>query len=79
MTSTVRTFLFRFASSEEDVSYFRTYYGPTLKAFEALPPEKQAQMEKEMVELNYKFDNNGGKGGPVAIAGEYLETVIVRA
>jgi ubiquinone/menaquinone biosynthesis C-methylase UbiE len=79
MTSTVRTAVFRFVSSEENVSFFRTYYGPTLKAFESLPPEKQAALEKDLVALNYQFDKNGGKGGPVAIAAEYLETVIVRA
>jgi ubiquinone/menaquinone biosynthesis C-methylase UbiE len=79
ITSTRRDMVFRFASSEEDVSFFRAYYGPTLKAFEALPPEKRAEMEKEMVALNYRFDKNGGQGGPVAIAAEYLETVIVRS
>ena len=33
---TERTFTFRFRSAEEFVDFFRTWYGPTLKAFAAL-------------------------------------------
>jgi SAM-dependent methyltransferase len=79
MTSRVRTLIFRFASAEDNVGFFRRYYGPTLKTFESLPPSRRDALEQEMVELNRKFDRNGGKGGPVAIAADYLETVIVRA
>ncbi|HYV38916.1 MAG TPA: methyltransferase domain-containing protein [Gemmataceae bacterium] len=79
MTSQVRTAIFRFASAEDNVHFFRTYYGPTLKTFEALPAAKREALEQEMIELNCKFDRNGGKGGPVAITADYLETVIVRA
>ena len=35
--------------------------------------------EREMIELNHRFDLNGGQGGPIAIAADYLETVMVRA
>ena len=37
MTNQVRTTVFRFASAEDNVAFFRKYYGPTLKMFEALP------------------------------------------
>jgi ubiquinone/menaquinone biosynthesis C-methylase UbiE len=77
--SQVRTAVFRFASAEENVDFFRTYYGPTLKTFEALPATGRQALEREMIELNNRFDLNGGKGGPIAIAADYLETVIVRA
>jgi ubiquinone/menaquinone biosynthesis C-methylase UbiE len=79
MTSQVRTAVFRFPSAEDNVEFFRTYYGPTLKAFEALPASRRDDLRGEMVELNRKYDLNGGKGGPIAIAADYLETVIVRA
>jgi ubiquinone/menaquinone biosynthesis C-methylase UbiE len=79
LKSTTRTMVFRYPSSEENVAFMRTYFGPTLKAFEALSPEKRIELEKEMVALNNRHDKNGGKGGPVAIAAEYLETVIIRA
>jgi ubiquinone/menaquinone biosynthesis C-methylase UbiE len=79
VTSQVRTAVFRFPSAEDNVDFFRTYYGPTLKAFEALPASRRDGLKREMVELNRQFDRNGGNGGPIAIAADYLETVIVRA
>jgi ubiquinone/menaquinone biosynthesis C-methylase UbiE len=79
MTSQVRTAVFRFSSAEDNVHFFRQYYGPTLKTFEALPASKRESLEQEMIELNRRFDRNGGTGGPVAITADYLETVIVRA
>ena len=36
ISTTERTFTFRFRSAEAFVDYFREYYGPTLKAFEAV-------------------------------------------
>src|SRR5438309_892841 len=36
MTSHRRVAVFRFRSAEENVDFFRTHYGPTLRAFEAL-------------------------------------------
>jgi len=79
MTNNVRTAVFRFASDKDNVDFFRKYYGPTLKTFEALPAAARESLEREMIELNHRFDLNGGKGGPIAISADYLETVIVRA
>ena len=79
MTNQVRTTVFRFATAKDNVEFFRKYYGPTLKTFEALPAPGREALEREMIELNHRFDLNGGKGGPIAIAADYLETVIVRA
>lgn len=78
ITSEVRTAVFRFPSAEENVRFFRTYYGPTLKTFEALPIHARLALEQDMVELNRRFDRNGGKEGPIAIAADYLETIIIR-
>jgi ubiquinone/menaquinone biosynthesis C-methylase UbiE len=83
ITSNVRTAVFRFATAKENVDFFRTYYGPTLRTFEALSAAGRESLEREMIELNLRFDLNfdlhGGKDGPIAIAADYLETVIVRA
>ena len=79
MTNDVRTAVFRFASAKDNVDFFRTYYGPTLKTFESLSAARRESLEREMIELNNRFDLNGGNGGPIAIAADYLETVIVRA
>ena len=73
-----RTAIFRFRSAEENVDFFRTHYGPTLRAFDALVPEQRDALYAEMVSLARRFDRNAGDG-PIAIAADYLETVIVRA
>jgi SAM-dependent methyltransferase len=77
VTGYPRTAIFRFRSAEENVDFFRTYYGPTLRAFDALPPTRRAALTDDLIALVHRFDRNAGKG-PVAIAAEYLETVIVR-
>ena len=64
-------------TAEENVEFFRTYYGPTLRAFEALPVEQQAALNDGLIALVHRYDRNKGSG-PVAIAADYLETVIVR-
>jgi SAM-dependent methyltransferase len=77
VTSYPRTAIFRYRSAEENVEFFRTYYGPTLRAFDSLPSDRQAALNDEMIALVHRFDRNGGKG-PVAIAADYLETVVIR-
>lgn len=72
-----RTAVFRYRSAEENVSFFRTYYGPTLRAFEALAPAHQEALQKDMIALAQRYDRNSGRG-PIAIAADYLETVITR-
>jgi hypothetical protein len=59
------------------VEFFRTWYGPTLRAFEALPRDRQEALNDDLIGLARRFDRNAGTG-PVAIAADYLETVIVR-
>src|SRR5262245_17214895 len=77
VTSYPRTAIFRDRSAQENVDFFRTYYGPTLRAFDALAPERRADLTDEMIALVHRYDRNAGKG-PVAIAADYLETVIIR-
>jgi ubiquinone/menaquinone biosynthesis C-methylase UbiE len=74
-----RNCIFRYTSAEDNVAFMRRYFGPTLKAFSVLSPPDQEKLAAEMAALNRAHDRNGGKSGPVAIVGEYLETVIVRA
>ena len=77
VTSYPRTAIFRYRSAEDNVNFFRTYYGPTLRAFDALPAERQAALNDDMIALVHRYDRNAGTG-PVAIAADYLETVIIR-
>ena len=78
MTSYRRTAVFRYRSAEENVDFFRTYYGPTLRAFESLDPLHREALRHDLLGLARRYDRNGG-AGPIAITGDYLETVIVRA
>lgn len=77
VTSYPRTAIFRYRSAEENVDFFRTWYGPTLRAFDALSADRQAALNNDMIELVHRYDRNAG-AGPVAIAADYLETVIIR-
>jgi ubiquinone/menaquinone biosynthesis C-methylase UbiE len=78
ITSHRRTAIFRFNSAEENVEFFRTYYGPTLRAFDSLDPFRREALRDDLIALARRYDRNQGEG-PIAIAADYLETVIVRA
>jgi len=77
VTSYPRTAIFRFRSAEENVSFFRTYYGPTLRAFDSLPTDRREALQHDLIALAKRYDRNAGTG-PIAIAADYLETVVVR-
>jgi SAM-dependent methyltransferase len=68
-----RTFTFRFRSAEEFVTFFRTWYGPTLKAFAALEGAARYALESDLVALARRFDRLGRDA--VAIPASYTEAV----
>jgi SAM-dependent methyltransferase len=72
-----RTAVFRFRSADENVDFFRTYYGPTLRAFESLETSRRESLHNDLLALARHYDRNGGTG-PIAITADYLETVIDR-
>jgi len=65
---------FRYQSPEQWVDFFRTYYGPTLKAFEALDAAGQAALRAAMVKLANEW--NRSTRGAMVVPGEYLEVVV---
>ena len=71
-----RTFTFRFTSAEEFVLFFRTWYGPTLKAFAALEGDARDALEADLLALVRRSDRLGGAGA-VAIPATYIEAVAV--
>ena len=77
ITSNRRTAVFRFQSAEENVDFFRTYYGPTLRAFDSLDAPRREALRNDLLALARRYDRNGGTG-PIAITADYLESVIVR-
>jgi ubiquinone/menaquinone biosynthesis C-methylase UbiE len=68
-----RTFTFRFTSPEAFVETFARYYGPTLKAVEAAGPA----LAEDLRALVRQW-NRLPEGGPVAVPGEYLESIGTR-
>ncbi len=55
---------------------FKTYYGPMLKAFAALEPQKQAVLHDDLVNLVARF--NAAQDGTMVVPSEYLEVVITK-
>ncbi|MDE2376230.1 class I SAM-dependent methyltransferase [Bradyrhizobium sp.] len=71
-----RMFVFRYRSPEHWLEIFKSYYGPTLKAFAALDAGGQVALRRDVLALLGEF--NRAADGTVAVHAEYLEAVIVR-
>jgi SAM-dependent methyltransferase len=71
-----RIFVFRYHSAEHFLDVFRTYYGPTLKAFAALDGEGQANLARDILDLLERFNQGGTE--TLAVPSEYLEVVATR-
>jgi len=71
-----REFKFRYRSAEHFVDVFRTYYGPTLKAFSALDVPQQIRLEKDLYDLIGRMNSADDK--TMVVPSEYLEIVIVK-
>ena len=71
-----RNFVFRYRDADHMLSTFRTYYGPMLKAFEALPVEKQTGLEADIHDLMETFRRPGTSA--LVLPSEYLEIVVTK-
>jgi SAM-dependent methyltransferase len=60
----------------EVVEFFRTYYGPSYKAFAALDAEKQSALRGDLDQL--WTEHNTATNGTTFIESEYLEVVAIR-
>jgi hypothetical protein len=77
---TRRAFTFRFRSAEHWLEFFRSYYGPTAKAFEALEARRDGtseEYERGILELIARFNRSGDD--TMVVPSEYLEIVAVRS
>jgi ubiquinone/menaquinone biosynthesis C-methylase UbiE len=77
LTLTRRMYTFRYRSTEHWLDYFRTYYGPTLKTFEALDAGGQQRLAADLLDL--ARHHNRATDGTLAVPAEYAEVVAVRA
>lgn len=71
-----RDFLFRYLSAEHWLDVFRTYYGPTHKAFNALVSEQQLALANDILGLLDKY--NVATDGTLIVPSTYLEIVITK-
>jgi ubiquinone/menaquinone biosynthesis C-methylase UbiE len=69
------TCTFRFASAPEFVGFFRRWFGPTLKAFEALDDTGRAALGADLTDLADRHDRHHDGGG-IAIDATYLQSVL---
>ena len=71
-----RNFTFRYRSPEHFLDIFKTYYGPTLKAFAALDEANQRGLGNDLLALIGRM--NRAEDGTMVLASEYLEIVITK-
>ena len=74
--ATPRQFTFRYHSPEHFLDIFSTFYGPILKAFEALDESAGASLLNELERLIGQ--HNQATDGTMVVPSEYLEIVISR-
>jgi SAM-dependent methyltransferase len=73
-----RTYTFRYRSPEHFVDFFRTWYGPTHKAFAALDEGGRQALAADLAALVARSDRLAGENA-VAVPADYLEIVATRA
>ncbi len=76
ITAPRRNFVFRQRSPRAWIDFFRTYYGPTLKAFAALDAAGQERLTADLETMIGQ--HNRADDGTLVVPGEYLEVVAIR-
>ena len=74
--TTPRMFNFRYKSPEHWIDVFRSWYGPTLKAFEALSADDKPKLHDDLLALIAEF--NVSRDDTMVVPSEYLEVVVVK-
>ena len=69
--------MFRYRSADHFMDVFRTYYGPTHKAFLALDADGQAGLDADLRALLAEM--NTASDGTIVVPGAYVDAVIEKA
>jgi ubiquinone/menaquinone biosynthesis C-methylase UbiE len=75
MTKRLADMMFDFGPTEV-VEHFRKYFGPTIMAFKAIPPEQHESYRSDLESL-WK-ENNTVDDGTTHVKGEYLEVIATK-
>lgn len=67
---------FRHGSADDWLEFFRTYFGPMIKAFGRLPDDRREAFEDDLRALASRF--NCADDGTLVVTAEYLETVMTK-
>lgn len=76
LKTTRRTYVFRYPSAGHYVEHFRTYFGPVMKAFEALDGDGREALARDLEELLESWNVSGDE--TLVVPSEYLEAVAIR-
>ncbi len=71
-----RTSVQRFRSPRHWLEVFRTYYGPTALAFEAVGPQGEEALARDLLALVEQFNRSGDE--TAILPSDYLEVVATR-
>jgi SAM-dependent methyltransferase len=77
ITSDRRSVFQYYRSVEHAIDVFRTYFGPTARAFAMLAPDGQKALRTDIEALFRRY--NRATDGTAVLEGQYLQTVAIRA
>jgi SAM-dependent methyltransferase len=69
-----RSLLWRFPSAEHQVAFMASFYGPTVKALEALGPDRAADLKADMLAIARRYDISDD--ATLVLRLDYLEVVV---
>ncbi len=72
----IKPFRFRYPSPRHFLDFFRAYYGPVHKAYEALDERAQSALSNDIIATISKFDTS--QDGSMDIASDYAEVVLAK-
>jgi ubiquinone/menaquinone biosynthesis C-methylase UbiE len=76
LAAETRYFKFRYRSPQHFLEIFRAYYGPMLKAFEALAEPDRKSLSCDIIDLIRRYDTSGDE--TIVVPSEYLEVILIK-
>ncbi|MGQ0577781.1 MAG: class I SAM-dependent methyltransferase [Betaproteobacteria bacterium] len=71
-----RSALFRYRNSAHWIEVFRTYFGPIMRALEALDEKRRGEFLKELDDTLNRFNRSGDE--TLVVSADYLEVVMTK-